>query len=362
MSHNIFITGGAGFIGSRLVFALLENEPNSRIWVFDNLHPQVHGEHARPPLFPDEVTFIEGDIVDKSFLKGVVAQVRPELIFHLAAETGTGQSHGEVSRYCDVNVVGTANLIESIREQGGDFTKKIVLSASRAIYGEGAYRDMYGKVFTGLPRITERMAKGDFSVPLPDEAQHPVSPHPSIASLSPAPASVYASTKLMQELLLKQSGEGSAWNTTILRFQNVYGPGQSLLNPYTGVLSIFAKQLLEGKVLDIYEDGLIARDFVYVDDVVNSLVKAGQADLVHGATMDIGSGKAVTILEVARLLMKFLECSDESYKITGQFRAGDIRHACADISAAAQNLGWCPQVDLETGIAHLSNWARTEFK
>ncbi len=362
MLRNIFITGGAGFIGSRLVFALLKNEPNSRIWVLDNLHPQVHGENAKPPFFPNEVIFIEGDITDKYFLKKVVAQARPELVFHLAAETGTGQSYGEVSRYCDVNVMGTANLIESIREEGGGVTKKIVLSASRAIYGEGAYRDKCGKIFTGLPRTTEFMAKGDFSVPLPDDAQHPVSPHPSNTSLAPAPASIYASTKLMQELLLKQSGEGCTWNTTILRFQNVYGPGQSLLNPYTGVLSIFAKQLLEGKKLDIYEDGLIARDFVYVDDVVNSLVKAGQADLNRGATMDIGSGKAVTILEVARLLMKFLECSDESYTITGQFRAGDIRHACADISAAAQNLDWRPQIDLETGIAQLSNWARTEFK
>lgn len=362
MSRNILITGGAGFIGSRLVSALLQAEPASRIWILDNLHPQVHGLNPESPSFPNAVEFIKGDVADKAMMQSVVASAQPELIYHLAAETGTGQSYDELSRYCEVNVSGTANLIEAVRSASGGNTKKIVLAASRAVYGEGGYCDSAGRVFTGLPRQAEAMASGNFEVPLPDDAKLPAQAVPSNAYLPVAPASIYASTKLMQEYLLKQAGEGAEWSSTVLRFQNVYGPGQSLRNPYTGVLSIFSRQLLEGKKLAIYEDGLIARDFVYVDDVVDALVKAGQQTLPHGTTIDIGTGKAVSILDVARFLMRYLGVSDDHYSITGEFRVGDIRHACADIDAARESLGWAPRMSTETGLSLLANWARTEFE
>jgi dTDP-L-rhamnose 4-epimerase len=362
MQRNILITGGAGFIGARLVAALLKTDPESNIWILDNLHPQVHGKNAKNPCFSGSVKFVRGDVADKSVMQALLKSAQPELIYHLAAETGTGQSYEEVSRYCEVNVTGTANLIEAVRSESSAVTKKIVLAASRAVYGEGGYRDSDGRVYVGLPRQSKEMSCGDFSVHLPIGAKFPAQAIPSNATLPVAPASVYASSKLMQEYLLKQTGEGSPWKVTILRFQNVYGPGQSLRNPYTGVLSIFCSQLLEGKKLAIYEDGLTARDFIYVDDVVDALVKAGQNDLPHGATLDIGTGESVSILDVARLLMQSLSIQDDQFTITGQFRVGDIRHACADISEAQKLMGWEPHISIEDGLSLLANWARIEFQ
>lgn len=361
MRRNILITGGAGFIGSRLVGALLAADPSWHIWVLDNLHCQVHGQNPVEPTFPEQVRFIRGDIADNQVLRKVVREAQPVLVYHLAAETGTGQSYDEVARYCDVNVSGTAHLIEALRAESPDATRRVVLAASRAVYGEGAYQDATGRIFAGLPRQNDAMAVGDFTVPLPLEAALPGKEAASDSRLPPAPASVYASTKLMQEYLLKQAGEGAPWSATILRFQNVYGPGQSLRNPYTGVLSIFARQLLEQKTLAIYEDGRIARDFVFVDDVVDALVRAGQRDLAHGTTLDIGLGQAATILDVATLLIKYLDCPADRYEITGQFRTGDIRHACANIDAARAALDWSPKVDVEKGLAMLAEWARKQF-
>lgn len=358
--QRILITGGAGFIGSRLVAALLAANPASRIWVVDNLHPQVHGQDATAPAFPSGVDFIRGDVVDAALMRDVVAQARPELVYHLAAETGTGQSYDEVIRYSQVNVLGTANLIDALRRVGS--ARRVVLAASRAVYGEGGYRDADGREFVGLPRQPEAMSAGDFAVPMPAAARLPVAPIPSHAGLAPAPASIYASTKLMQEYLLAQAGEGSAWKATLLRFQNVYGPGQSLRNPYTGVLSIFARQLLSGGKLAIFEDGQIARDFVFVDDVVSALVLAGEREVAHGTILDIGSGAPVTILDAARILMRALGGADDNYSITGQFRIGDIRHACADIRAAGNTLGWAPRVSVESGLQQLAEWARKQYQ
>jgi dTDP-L-rhamnose 4-epimerase len=356
--QNILITGGAGFIGSRLVRAL-QADHGSRIWVLDNLHAQVHGPQPKAPALGDRVTFLRGDIADADAVGRAVAASRPELVYHLAAETGTGQSYDEPARYCDVNVMGTAHLIEAMRRAGS--VQRVVLAASRAVYGEGAYLDRAGVACAGLPRDAAAMVAGDFAVPLPEGRPGPGRPAPSDASLSPAPASIYASTKLMQEYLLTQAGEGAGWRATLLRFQNVYGDGQSLRNPYTGVLSIFAQQLLEGRELAIFEDGQIARDFVYVDDVVDALVRAGRSALPHGRIIDIGMGRAATILEVAQSLMRALGKPETSWRITGEFRVGDIRHACADISAARELLGWAPRVGVDEGLERLARWAKAQF-
>lgn len=358
--NRIFITGGAGFIGSRLVRALQQVNPSVFITVFDNLHPQIHGPDASDPKFEGNVRFIRGDVADKRELELAFDASRPELVYHLAAETGTGQSYDEPSRYCAVNVMGTTHLIEAIRKTGG--VRQVVLAASRAVYGEGAYLDAQGRYCSGLPRDAAAMGSGVFDVPLPEGFQNPGKPAPSSPLLAPSPASVYASTKLMQEYLLTQAGEGADWSATMLRFQNVYGPGQSLRNPYTGVLSIFSQQLLSGKCLEIFEDGLIARDFVFVQDVVDALVQAGSKDLPHGSTLDIGLGKAATILEASQILMNALGLPNNSYKITGAFRVGDIRHACADIAAAKNSLNWTPKVGLQDGLTQLAHWAREEFQ
>jgi dTDP-L-rhamnose 4-epimerase len=355
---TVLITGGAGFIGSRLARALAVRSPDSRIWVLDNLHPQVHGPDAAFPDLGAQVTFLRGDVGEPGDVHAAVQAARPTVVYHLAAETGTGQSFDEPSRYCRANVMGTTHLVEAVRACGT--TRRVVLAASRAVYGEGAYRDRHGIECTGLPRDASAMARGDFEVPLPAGREGPATPAPSHAGLCPAPASVYASSKLMQEYVLAQAGEGAAWSATMLRFQNVYGPGQSLRNPYTGVLSIFARQLIEGAELAIFEDGGIARDFVYVDDVVDALARAGAAELAHGTIIDIGLGEASTILEVARSLMRALGRRDDAFRITGEFRIGDIRHACADISAARRLLGWTPQVGIQEGLARLAQWARTE--
>jgi dTDP-L-rhamnose 4-epimerase len=356
MIQRILVTGGAGFIGSRLVDALHKSDPACRVWVFDNMHSQIHGSDAQLPRLPEVMTFCLGDMRDKDAVFQVVADAKPDLIYHLAAETGTGQSFDEVSRYCEVNISGTAYLIEALRSVNYP-TQRIVVAASRAIYGEGGYKDLDGREYVGLPRLSSTMQNGDFSVPIPAFARLPVHPIPSYPGLPPAPASIYASTKLMQEYLLRQACEGAPWKATLLRLQNVYGPGQSQRNPYTGVLSIFAQQLLSGQSLSIYEDGEIARDFVYVDDVVSALLAAGQANLPHGTTIDIGLGQPTTILRTAKLLMQFLGCSERGLKVTGQFRVGDIRYAAADISAARELLSWSPAVAIEDGLSRLAQWA-----
>jgi dTDP-L-rhamnose 4-epimerase len=359
MTENVLVTGGAGFIGSRLVAALQKKNPSCKIWVFDNLHPQVHGNEPVTPDLGANVTFVRGDVTDSNALTETVKDCNPNIVYHLAAETGTGQSYDEPTRYCAVNVIGTTNLIEALRTQSS--VMKVVLAASRAVYGEGGYRDANGTEYVGLPRQPEAMESGNFSVPVPASAVLPVEPIPSHAGLAPAPASVYASTKLMQEYLLCQAGEGAPWDAVILRFQNVYGPGQSLRNPYTGVLSIFARQILSGVKLAIYEDGNIARDFAYVDDIVSALVLAGATPVKHGTILDIGSGEPVSILEMSKMLMRALGKADDGFEITGAFRIGDIRYACANISAAAKVMNWHPQVSVEEGVTRLADWAKIEF-
>ena len=356
--QNILITGGAGFIGSRLARALLAADGARKVWVLDNLHPQVHGPDAAVPALAEGVTFLRGDVAEAADVQRAVRLSQPQLVYHLAAETGTGQSYDEPSRYCRVNVLGTTHLVEAIRQAG--CTRRVVLAASRAVYGEGAYLDAEGRECAGLPRDAASMAQGRFGVPLPAGHPGPGTPTASHAGLAPAPASVYASTKLMQEYLLTQAGEGAPWTAAMLRFQNVYGPGQSLRNPYTGVLSIFARQLLEGGDLAIFEDGEIARDFVFVDDVVDALVRAGQAGLPHGAIIDIGLGQAATILAVAKSLMRALGRSEDSFRVTGEFRVGDIRHARADIEAAGRLLGWTPKVGVDEGLRRLAQWAQSQ--
>ena len=357
---SILVTGGAGFIGSRLVRALLHADPHRRIWVLDNLHPQVHGSKAATPAFPSQVEFVRGDVADPDAVRAVVRQAAPRLVYHLAAETGTGQSFDEPARYCNVNVMGTAHLLEALR--GVDSTRRVVLAGSRAVYGEGAYVDSDGCEHIGLPRLDSRMKARDFSVPLPMGARFPSTAGKSHGELPPAPTSVYASTKLMQEYLLTQAGQGADWGAIILRFQNVYGPGQSLRNPYTGVLSHFARQLLMGKDLSIFEDGEIARDFVFVDDVVDALLRAGDRALPHGAIVDIGSGSPTTILKAARILQRELNCNEAVLRITSEFRAGDIRHACAHIENARRLLEWYPSIGIEEGLSQLAMWARREYE
>lgn len=350
-----FITGGAGFIGSRLARLLAER--GERVVVFDNLHPQVHGERPVLPEWPKTVELVKGDVCDAGALAGALAAAKPRTVYHLAAETGTGQSYDEPARYCDVNVGGTCNLVEGLR-RNGLLETRVVLAGSRAVYGEGAALGHDGRVVCAPPRRPEDLAAGKF-LPM-DEDGREFAPCPTPESLDPKPSSVYASTKLMQEFVLSQCAAGTAIEVVLLRFQNVYGPGQSLFNSYTGVLSIFARQILDGKELNIYEDGAITRDFVYVDDVVAALAASGASASAPVGPVNIGAGSDATILDAAKFLLAALGVRDGGYRVTGDFRPGDVRYAVADVALAKTALHWGPRVDLETGLGALAEWAKAE--
>lgn len=351
---SVMVTGGAGFIGSRLVARLAQIA--GKITVLDNLHPQVHGPDAGAPTFPEGVEFHKLSIDDREGVERTVASAKPSLVYHLAAETGTGQSYDEIARYCQVNVTGTANLVEAVRK-AGTARCRVVLAGSRAVYGEGAYRTSTGEFVVPPPRQPASMAAGDF---LPSVSlAGPLEPQPTPETIPLRPSSVYASTKLMQEFLVVQGLAGTNCEPVLLRFQNVYGAGQSLRNPYTGVLSIFCQQILSGKTLEIFEDGEIVRDFVHVDDIVEALMVAGGCTWPGDSPINIGSGQAATIVDVAKRLLVLLGGSEGGYRISGAFRAGDIRYAVADISKARDQLGWQPKVGLGEGLKELADWAAT---
>lgn len=351
---TFFVTGGAGFIGSRLC-ELLGKEGD--VVAYDNLHPQVHAGNPDnlQRLAAHGVRLIEADIRDPAALNAAIAEINPDVIYHLAAETGTGQSFDLVARYNDVNVMGTAHLIEAIRAHGPN-VRRVILAGSRSVYGEGACVDAAGRPTAAVARTDDDMRVGDY-IPK-DRFGTSLTPVPTDASCVVAPASVYASTKYMQELLLEQAFWGTGVGVGILRLQNVYGPGQSLNNPYTGVLSIFTRQIAEGKTLNIYEDGEITRDFVLVSDVAEAFRRIGTIETLPGQIVDIGSGEPATILDVARELLRLMGEDPARTKVTGAFRPGDIRYAVADITAAAEKLGWRPANTLAEGLAQLVDWSK----
>lgn len=347
---RIFITGGAGFIGSRLAKVL--TKAGAEVTIYDNLLEQVHGVAPKLDLAGE---LIIGDIRDDEKLRQAVQNSQPHLVYHLAAETGTGQSADEPVRYADVNVGGCARLIEALKALETP-PSRIVLAATRAVYGEGAFEDEQGRVFAPAPRSTNDMSKGVFD--LIDDEGRPLAPKATPEDLPPRPGSVYGSTKLMQEYLLQQTP--APWDVVILRLQNVYGPGQSLRNPYTGVLSIFCQQAMSGQTLNIYEDGEIYRDFIYVDDVVAAFAAAANIAQAGGGIFNIGSGEATSILHAAELILDNLGLPKDKRLVTGAFRAGDIRHALADTAAAHSQLDWKARMSFEEGVAALVEWARTE--
>lgn len=348
---KILITGGAGFIGSRLSNLLKKDH---EITVFDNFLAQVHGEDGQPNEFIQDVEVVRGDVRDEAAMFDVIARSNPDIIYHLAAETGTGQSFDEPTRYNAVNVMGTSHLVEGVRKNGPN-VKRIVLAGSRSVYGEGACVDCNGNPVAAVERTEEDLKKGDFAPK--STAGESLTPVPSSADTPVAPASVYASSKLFQEYLLRQAFWGTDTDIGILRLQNVYGAGQSLNNPYTGVISIFTNQIRDGKTLNIYEDGVITRDFVYVDDVVNAFGKIGLAEKCPRDIIDIGSGEPTTILDMASSLLTKLGEPADKYRITGDFRAGDIRYGVADISRADRLMGWYPETSLDQGLDKFLAWA-----
>ena len=353
MNEHVFITGGAGFIGTPL--AERWARAGAAVTVFDCFHPQVASIHDdnRRRLEALGVDIMKGDVRDRAALDAALRKAAPEIVYHLAAETGTGQSYDEPARYCEVNVTGTANLIEALRTTTPR-ARRVILAGSRAVYGEGACVNTEGQPAVAVARKSEDLAAGDYSPK--DRFGNRLIPVATNADCPASPASIYASTKLMQEYLLAQGLWGSGIELGILRLQNVYGPGQALGNPYTGVLSIFVQQVAQGKTLEIYEDGEITRDFVFIDDVVSAFYRMGTIGNMPKGVIDIGSGTGTTILDAARQILRVMGEDPQQLRISGRFRPGDIRHAVADISRAAEELGWRPEHTFASGIERLVTW------
>lgn len=355
MSRHVLITGGAGFIGQRICRALLKQ--NVRCRILDNFSPQIHASQTLPDDLAGHVEVIRADVRDRAALKLALDSV--DSVIHLAAETGTGQSMYEIERYFSVNVQGTATLLDLLQNDDcGQTVKSIVVASSRAVYGEGTYRcHEHGIVFPSQRR-REDMSAGCFEPTCPHCAA-PLALMHTQESAPFVPMSMYGLTKQVQEQAVLLYAQTRGINGFGLRYQNVYGPGQSLKNPYTGILAVFSNLARQQQGIEIYEDGLESRDFVYIDDVVDATVRAVNFSGEFVGALNVGSGHAISVMEVAEEIKSFFN-STSSIKVTGAFRMGDIRHNIADMAAFERVLGALPCMPFRTGLRHFLEWAASE--
>jgi dTDP-L-rhamnose 4-epimerase len=353
MPKLILITGGAGFIGSHVADELLRHGYTVR--AFDCLSPQVHGSEPKRPHYLDPaVELIVGDLRDRELVRKALRDV--DAVYHLAAKVGVGQSMYQVAEYTAVNNLATAVLMEEVIDRR---VERLVVASSMSIYGEGLYRDQRGALRPGTDRNLEQLKRRDWE--LHDEDGAELAPVPTPESKPPALASVYALSKFDQERMCLTLGRAYGVPTVALRFFNVYGPRQALSNPYTGVLAIFASQLLNGKPPVIFEDGLQQRDFVNVHDIALGCRLALEVPGAGNHVFNIGSGRHTTVREVAERLGHLLDREDIEPEVTGRYRIGDIRHCFADISLARETLGYEPQVSFERGLDELAGWLETQI-
>ena len=353
---NILITGGAGFIGSNLTQKLVEK--GFKVTVLDNLSKQIHGENQNSTLYSsikDIVTFIQGDVCNKSDWQKALRN--QDAVIHLASETGTGQSMYDISRYNKVNILGTTHLLDILANENHSI-KKMIIASSRSIYGEGKYLCKNDGVLYPNQRQDIDMAKGKFNL-VCNKCNEPLQLLATDEDSKIHPSSIYGITKQQQEQMILLMGKTLNIPAVALRYQNVYGPGQSLSNPYTGILSIFSTRLLNGNDIDIYEDGQESRDFVFIDDVVNATILALEKKQANNQIFNVGSGVATSVSEVANLL-KSLYNSDVKISVSGKYRFGDIRHNYADLSKIENVLGFSPKFDFLSGITSFVNWVKTQ--
>jgi dTDP-L-rhamnose 4-epimerase len=344
---NVLVTGGAGFIGAHLARELLERGDHVR--VLDNLHPQVHGGGERPEYLAAEAELTVGDIRDPEAVGRALRGI--DEVVHLTARVGVGQSMYEMAEYTSVNALGTAVLLEALLDHP---VGRLVVASSMSVYGEGLYVDEAGAPCESADRTRAQLERGEWE-PRGREGQA-LTPVPTPEAKPPSLSSVYALNKFDQERLCLLFGSAYAVPTVALRFFNVYGPYQALSNPYTGVLAIFASRFLNGRPPLIFEDGEQRRDFVSVKDVARAVSLALRAADVDGEVVNVGSGRSVSVNEIAARLAKVLGKEGLEPEVTGQYRVGDIRHCFADISRAGEVLAYEPQVELEAGMAELAEW------
>lgn len=353
MKKNILITGGAGFIGSHLADELIEHGYHVR--VFDNLSPQVHGPDAtRPDYLHPDAELIVGDVRDKSALKKALENI--DVVFHLAALVGVGQSMYRIDEYTEVNNLGTANLLTLLIDQP---VEKLIVASSMSLYGEGLYYDPDGKVYMHCERRLEDMKQGKWE--LYDNKDRPLEPIPTPEKKPPFLSSVYALSKYDQEKLCLMAGRAYKYPAVALRFFNVYGTRQALSNPYTGVLAIFASRLLNNNSPMIFEDGNQLRDFVHVKDVTYACRLAMEKSEANGEVFNIGSGRQYSIKKIALKLAKVMKKQDIQPEITGKYRVGDIRHCFSDLTKAKNLLGYEPRINFEEGLSELADWLQGQI-
>jgi dTDP-L-rhamnose 4-epimerase len=348
MPQQILITGGAGFIGSHLADELLN--AGHRVRVLDNLTPQVHGDaRRRPDYLADGVELVVGDVTDPAVVQRALRGA--DAVYHFAAAVGVGQSMYAIEHYTRTNNIGTAVLLEALIAHP---VSRLIVASSMSIYGEGRFRTPGGQLIDGVERGREQLARGEWEVRGPN--REVLTPVATPEDKRPTLASVYALSKYDQERLCLLIGEAYGIPTVALRFFNVYGPRQALSNPYTGVLAIFASQLLNGNRPMIFEDGMQRRDFVSVYDVARACRLALESGTAAGSVFNIGSGQSYTVCEIAERISSVLGKEYLTPEITGKYRVGDIRHCFADITRARIGLGYEPQVGLEEGLVELAGW------
>lgn len=356
---RVLITGGAGFIGKRLTFDLLL--AGYKVRILDSLSSQIHGEIpiGLDWLSTEGIEFIRGNILSRETVES--ALIDCEYLIHLASETGTGQSMYQITKYNDVNIGGTALIFDILANNRNKFIiKKFILASSRSVYGEGAYfcSSCENSKCYPLPRTYQELASSQWEYKCPKCANF-LKPSATSEDSPISSASIYAATKFGQEEITRISCLTMGVPYVIARLQNVYGEGQSLLNPYTGILTIFSNKLKLGLILPVFEDGLETRDFVHVDDVSNSLLACISSFQCNNQIINVGSGIATTMLDVARKMSLAMNC-EPNIKITGEYRLGDIRHNFADITKLKALLNVTPKVELSEGLIRFAKWSNEQ--
>lgn len=355
---RVLITGGAGFIGSNIALKL--SKKGYKVTVLDTLSEQIHGANpdCTSPLYQkikDKVDFIKGDVNNRDDLEKALVDV--DYVIHLAAETGTGQSMYEIKKYVDTNIGGTALLLD-ILTNTEHHVKRVVVAESRAVYGEGKYHcPNCGDVYP-YERTDENLAKGDFECKCP-KCGGEVNLIATTEDSAIHPSSVYGISKQVQGQLVHLVCKSIGVESVSFRYQNVYGPGQSLTNPYTGILSIFSTRIKNGNGINIFEDGKETRDFVYIDDVVDATILGMEVPEANGHVFNVGTGIATDVLTVAKTLCEKYGI-DVPITVSGNYRLGDIRHNFADITAARQILGFEPKWSFADGIEQFTNWVNQQ--
>lgn len=350
---RIAITGGMGFIGQALARRLLAE--GHSVLLIDSLAPQIHGELPAVAIPPqaDARRIDVRDLLDEPTLLE-----NCDAVYHLAAETGTAQSMYRIRHYVSVNELGTAALLEALAKCDRR-PARLILASSRSVYGEGAYIDPRdpSRLIQPPSRSPEHLAAHEWELRTVDG--HPLSAIATPEDIACAPGSVYAATKASQELLIRSAAPALGIMPIVFRFQNVYGEGQSLQNPYTGIISIFFNRARQGKGISLFEDGLESRDFVHIDDIVDGLVGALSADVPPGEAINLGAGQPTSVADLAAALVS---ASGHSVpvSVTGEYRVGDIRHCYADLSRAQRYLGFAPRVSLAEGLVRFCNWAASQ--